>query len=289
MLLLDIAQNAVYGLVSGGILLLAAIGFSMVYRVEGFLNISHAELLTVGAYIALLFNVFFHFNLVLASILAIVITAFIGLLIAKKLFSPVRKFGPLILLITSVGVAFAMHGILEFVAGPNIRTYNVKIPMAIKIGGYPFVSSNEIIIIVIAIFSALLLHLILTRTKLGTAFRAMASNFDLARIRGIDTNRMSTYVWLYASGMAALAGILLGLVTRINTDLGWNQILIIMSATILGGLGKIYGVMVGAFVIGLAMDLGILVLPSSYRPAIALGIIVIILLIKPSGIFGGEY
>jgi len=288
-LLIDIAQNAVYGIVSGGILLLASIGFSMVYRIEGFLNISHAELLTVGAYIAVLFNVFLHFNLVLASILAIIITAFIGLLIAKKLFSPMRKFGPLILLITSVGVAFAMHGIIEFVAGPNIRTYNVKIPMAIKIGGYPFVSSNEIIIIVIAISSALFLHLVLTRTKLGTAFRAMASNFDLARVKGVDTDRMSTYVWLYASGMAALAGVLLGLVTRVDTDLGWDQILIIMSATILGGLGKIYGVMVGALVIGLAMDLGILVLPSSYRPAIALGIIIVILLVKPSGIFGGEW
>ena len=288
-MLIDIAQNAVYGIVSGGILLLASIGFSMVYRIEGFLNISHAELLTVGAYIAVLFNVFLHLNLVLASILAIIITALIGLLIAKKLFSPMRQFGPLILLITSVGVAFAMHGITEFVAGPNIRTYNVKIPMAIKIGGYPFVSSNEIIIIVIAICSALFLHLILTRTKLGTAFRAMASNFDLARVKGIDTDRMSTYVWLYASGMAALAGVLLGLVTRVDTDLGWDQILIIMSATILGGLGKIYGVMIGALVIGLAMDLGILVLPSSYRPAIALGIIIVILLVKPSGIFGGEY
>lgn len=285
----EIAQNMVYGIASGGILLLGSIGFSMVYRIEGFLNISHAELLTIGAYIALAFNVLLHFNIVLAGLAAVLITAFIGLGIAKVLFDPVRRFGPLALLITSVGVAFAMHGITEFIAGPDISTYRVRIPPAIKIGGYPLLSSHEIIVITIAVLSAILFHLVLTRTMIGTAFRAMASNFDLARTKGINTRRMCNYVWLYASGMAGLAGVLLGLVTRIDTDLGWEQILIIMSATILGGLGKIYGVMVGALVIGLAMDLGILILPTGYRQAIALAVIIVILLVKPGGIFRGQW
>lgn len=286
---LDIVQNIAYGIASGGILLLAAIGFSMVYRVQGFLNIAHAELLTVGAYIALVFNVLLHFNIVIAGLLAVLITACLGLGIAKALFNPVRRFGPLALLITSVGVAFAIHGVNEMIAGPDVKTYDVRIPPAVRIGGYPILSSHEIIVIAIAIISAIALHLVLTRTTAGIAFRAMASDFDLARTKGINTRRMTNYVWLYASGMAALAGVLLGLVTRVDTDLGWDQILIIMSATILGGLGKIYGVMIGAFVIGLAMDVGILVLPSSYRPAIALAIIVVILLVKPKGIFGGEW
>jgi len=268
---------------------LASIGFSMVYRIEGFLNISHGEFLTIGAYLALLFNVYLHFNIIVAAIFSIIITAFLGLSIFKVFIAPVRRYGPLALLITSVGIAFVMHGINESIAGPDVRTYRVAISPPIKIGEYSLLSLHHVVTIVIAIISAFSLHFILTRTKIGLAFRAMATNFDLARTKGINTRHISAYIWFYASGMAALAGVLLGVITKIHPDLGWEQILIIMSVTILGGLGKIYGVMVGAFIMGLAMDLGTLVVPSSYRPAIALVIVIVTLLIKPRGIFGGEW
>ena len=155
-------------------------------------------------------------------------------------------------------------------------------------GGIPLITLNEITIISIAIASVVFLNILLTRTKVGKAFRAMSSNMELAMTKGIDTDRISIFVWVYASAMAALAGILLALVTCVHPDLGWAQILIILAAAILGGLGSIYGVMVGAILLGLAMDLGVIIFPSGYRAAIAFAVIIIMLLVRPRGIFGGE-
>jgi branched-subunit amino acid ABC-type transport system permease component len=146
---------------------------------------------------------------------------------------------------------------------------------------------TEIIVIVIAILSIFFLRLFLNQTKNGKAFRAMSFNVELAMVRGIDTNFMSNIIWFIASGLAGLSGVLLGLTAFISSDMGWNQSLIIMSAAIFGGIGSIYGVMIGSLVMGLAMELGVMVLPSGYKPAIAFLIIIIMLFIKPEGVFRG--
>jgi len=283
-----LVQHTVFGIVTGSILLLATIGFSMIYTIKGFLNISHGELLTIGAYIAYAFNVLLGWDLLYSSVLAIIFTSLIGLAIAQGLYKPMETYGPLILLFTSVGVAFCLHGMTEFIATPVIRSFHIRPLPALRIGGIPLITLNEIMIISIAMGSIVFLHVLLTQTKIGKAFRAMSTNTDLARTKGIDTDRVSIFVWVYASAMAALAGILLAFVTSVHPDLGWNQILIILAAAILGGLGSIYGVMVGAILLGLAMDLGVIIFPSGYRVAIAFVVIIIMLLVRPKGIFGGE-
>lgn len=281
-------QHTVFGIVTGSILLLATIGFSMVFTIKRFLNISHGELLTIGAYITYAFNVFLGWNLLYSAIVAIVFTSLVGLAIAQGLYKPMEAYGPLVLLFTSVGATFCLHGLLEFIAGPTIRSFRVHPLRSIRVGGIPLITLNEITIISIAMASIVFLHVILTRTRIGKAFRAMSGNMDLAMTKGIDTDRISIFVWVYASAMAALAGILLALVTSVHPDLGWAQILIILAACILGGLGSIYGVMIGAILVGLAMDLGVIIVPSGYRAAIAFAVMIIVLLVRPKGIFGGE-
>ena len=281
-------QHIMYGIVTGSILLLATVGFSMIYTIKGFLNIAHGELLTVGAYLTYLFNVMMGWNFIYSVIISIVLTSMIGLLIGRTLYEPMERYGPIVLLFTSVGAAFAIHGITEMIAGPIIRSYRMLPSRAIRLAGIPLVGKNELLIVVIAVASIFFLHLLLTRTSIGKAFRAMASNTNLAMNRGINTTKITGFVWICASAMAGLAGILLAIVTSIRPDLGWGQILIIMAAAILGGLGSIYGVMIGAISLGLAMDVGVIIIPSSYRPAIAFAIIIIMLIIKPHGIFGGE-
>jgi len=281
-------QHTVYGIVTGSILLLATVGFSMIYTIKRFLNIAHGELLTVGAYITYLLSVMMGWNFIYAAVVAIGCVSGLGFLIGKTLYEPMERYGPVVLLFTSVGAAFAIHGIVEFIAGPIIRSYRISPGRALKVFGIPLVGKHEVLIVVIAVASILSLHFLLTRTKIGKAFRAMASNINLAMVRGINTTKITSFVWVYASALAGLAGILLALVTRLSTDLGWSQILIIMAAAILGGLGSIYGVMIGAILLGLAMDIGIIVIPSAYRPAIAFVLIIIMLIIKPRGIFGGE-
>ena len=281
-------QHTTYGIVTGSILLLAAIGFSMIYTIKGFFNVAHGELLTVGAYLTYLFYMIIGWNFIFSAILAIIITTMIGLLIGKTLYEPMEKYGPVVLLFTTVGVAFAVHGITDFIAGPIIRSYRLLPAKAIRVAGIPFVGKREVLIVVIAVLSILFLHFLLTRTRIGKAFRAMASNTNLAMVRGINTAKITNFVWIYSSAMAALAGIMLAMITALTTDLGWKQILIIMAAAILGGLGSIYGVMVGAMLLGLAMDIGVIIIPSAYRPAIAFAVIIIMLIIKPKGIFGGR-
>lgn len=281
-------QHTTYGIVTGSILLLAAIGFSMIYTIKGFFNIAHGELLTVGAYLAYLFYVIMGWNFIYSAILAIILTTMIGLLIGKTLYEPMEKYGPVVLLFTTVGVAFAVHGITEMIVGPIIKSYRMLPTKAIRVAGIPLVGKREVLIVVIAVLSIFFLHLLLTRTRIGKAFRAMASNTNLAMVRGINTTKITNFVWMYASAMAGLAGIMLAMITALTTDLGWEQILIIMAAAILGGLGSIYGVMVGAILLGLAMDIGVIIIPSAYRPAIAFAVIIIMLIIKPNGIFGGK-
>ena len=246
-------QHTVYGIVTGSILLLAAVGFSMIYNIKGFLNIAHGELLTVGAYLTYLFSVMMGWNFIYSAIIAIVLTSMIGLLMGKTLFEPMERYGPVVLLFTSVGAAFAIHGITEMIAGPIIRSYKMLPSRAIRLVGIPLVGKNELLIVAIAVGSIFFLHLLLTRTRLGKAFRAMSSNTNLAMVRGINTTKITAFVWIYASAMAGLAGILLAIVTSLHPDLGWSQILIVMAAVILGGLGSIYGVMIGAISLGLAM------------------------------------
>lgn len=281
-------QHITYGIVTGSILLLATIGFSMIYTIKGFFNVAHGELLTVGAYLTYLFYVIMGWNFIFSAILAIILTVIIGLLVGKTLYEPMEKYGPVVLLFTTVGVSFAIHGITEIIAGPIIRSYRMFPTKAIRVAGIPLVGKREVLIVVIAVLSIFFLHFLLTRTRIGKAFRAMASNTNLAMVRGINTTKITNFVWIYASAMAGLAGIMLAMITAISTDLGWEQILVIMAAAILGGLGSIYGVMVGAILLGLAMDIGVIILPSAYRPTIAFAVIIIMLIIKPNGIFGGK-
>jgi neutral amino acid transport system permease protein len=281
-------QHITYGIVTGSILLLATIGFSMIYTIKGFFNVAHGELLTVGAYLTYLFYVIMGWNFIFSAILAIILTVIIGLLVGKTLYEPMEKYGPVVLLFTTVGVSFAIHGITEIIAGPIIRSYRMFPTKAIRVAGIPLVGKREVLIVVIAVLSIFFLHFLLTRTRIGKAFRAMASNTNLAMVRGINTTKITNFVWIYASAMAGLAGIMLAMITALSTDLGWEQILVIMAAAILGGLGSIYGVMVGAILLGLAMDIGVIILPSAYRPTIAFAVIIIMLIIKPNGIFGGK-
>ena len=154
-------QHTVYGIVTGSILLLATVGFSMIYTIKRFLNIAHGELLTVGAYITYLLSVMMGWNFIYAAVVAIGCVSGLGFLIGKTLYEPMERYGPVVLLFTSVGAAFAIHGIVEFIAGPIIRSYRISPGRALKAFGIPLVGKHEVLIVVIAVASILSLHFLL--------------------------------------------------------------------------------------------------------------------------------
>lgn len=278
-------QHILFGTVTGSILVLASLGFTMVERLDNFVNISHGQLLAIGAYFMLLFYNILGWGFIISVVLTVFLTALMGLLVYKTFFKPIIHFGTVTLIITSAGVGTILNGAIEYIGGPDAHALNLPIFKIIKIGGFSLISKDYFGIIIVGIISIVIIQLFLQKTKMGKAFRAVSSNRSLAETKGINLGSLSTLVWLLAGGTAGLAGILLGVVGSLTPDMGWNQTMFIMSVAVLGGLGNIYGIMIASFIVGLTMDVGILIFPSGYRPALAFAIIIIALLIKPEGIF----
>jgi branched-subunit amino acid ABC-type transport system permease component len=275
-------QFAVYGILMGCILLLATVGFQMIRRIEGFLNIAHGQMLTVGAYLTYTFNSILGWNIILSAVLAVVGTAIIGYLVAYSVFFPLKGKPPLLIAIAATGASYVINGVIEVIFGPNVKQYAFPPMRTLKVGSLSLAAPDQIAMVIAAAAAALFLHFLLTRTETGKAIRAMASNFDLARIRGINTPRLRIYVWLIASALGGLAGVM---TSRLKPDMGWEYIMLIMIVAILGGLGSIYGAMAAALIIGLITQMSVYVIPAQYSQVIAFALIIIVLLIRPQGIF----
>jgi neutral amino acid transport system permease protein len=280
-----ITQLIVFGLGTGAFLLISTFGFALIRRVEGFLNIAHAELMSVAAFTTWYLNVSLGWHFLLAAILALVLTAVIALLIARVIYDPIKHLGPAILLISSVGVAFVLHGITEAFIGVGVRSFQIPRLDALPIGGV-FVAPYRIVLLGIAAAITIGLALFLNKTRIGKSIRAMSINRDLAASRGIDIAAASRATWLVTGVLAGIGGVALGVLGTLTTDIAFDQILVILAVAIVAGLGSLYGVIIAAFIVGLAMDLSQLVLPGGYRPVIAFAIVIVVLLIRPQGVAG---
>lgn len=275
------------GLVSGSVLLLATVGFALIRRVEGFLNIAHAQLLVVAGFAAYLFNVTLGWPLVPGCLMGVLIATLVGVVSARLVFWPLRGQPHVTALIASVGVALVIHGLTETFAGADVRTLNVPLYKTISIGGTAIAAPDQLATIGVAALMVAALHLWLTRTYSGRAIRAMSNNRALAELRGVNTRALLYLVWAVASALAGLAGVLITISSRVYGEMGWDQILLIAAAAIVGGLGSIYGVMGAALLVGLTASLATLVVPLAYGQVVVFGLIVLVVLVRPRGIAGG--
>lgn len=277
-------QNIVFGLVTGSILAIATVGFSMIRQTEGFINIAHGQLLTLGAFLGFFFVSDLRLNIFLAGGLSMVLVGILGVMLARLVFRPVAASGALAQLFTSIGLAYLLFGLIRVVFGANVSFFPTSFGARFDLGPVN-VTMGELLIVAIAAVTVAVLALFLTRTRLGTWVRATASNSELARLRGVPVDRVSDTVWFVASALAGLAGVMVALVSNVNSELGWHQILIILAAAVLGGLGSIYGVLASGLLLGLTMDLSALVIPTSYRTVVAFGCLILALLLRPQGLF----
>ena len=273
----------IYGLISGSIILLSAIGFSMTLKTEGFLNISHGQMLLLGAYFGLFYS---QLGIIfpIAAFLSIFTCGILGIAIHRIFYEPIKSKGNLILLFTSVGIAYIINGLVGAIAGKRMLAFDLPVVRVLKVGTYNLLTIYELIVVIASLMAVIGLHIFLTYSKAGKNIRAVADNPELSKVRGIDPKRCSDIVWFIASSLAGLAGIFLGLIGSIHLEMGWQQTVIILAATVLGGLGSIYGVMLAAIILGLGMEIGLMFFSSSYRTGIAFGIIIIVLLIRPNGL-----
>lgn len=294
-----------YGVVLGSIITLGAVGLTLIYGIVRFANFAHGDLMTVGAYLALLVAVrifpalgisdshlgplSFGWIMLVSFVPAIFITGLVAMGVDRLVYRRLRgrKVGAVMLAISSLAMAFVLRSLIYIAWGPDYHFYTsglrpmLMLPLGIKL------RPDQIFILVTSWALVISLYVFLQRTKMGKALRAMADNSDLARITGIPTERMTTWTWIIGGGMAAAAGILLGIDSQVRPEMGWTLLLPLFAAVILGGIGNPYGALVGGMVIGIAQQVSTLWLLPTYKPAVAFIIMILILLVRPKGIFGG--
>jgi len=298
-----ISQLVVYGIISGSIITLGAIGLSLTYGILKFANFAHGDIMSLGAFVALFFLAIFKvanlpnqpfyplsfgLPLTLAFIIGMITTAGVAVVIDKILYKRLRAAGSVTLLIASVGVAFILRNLIQFVWGPQPRYYIKEIQITQRI---PFlgirIKPDEIFIILIATCLVISLHLFLKNSKMGKAMRATSDNAGLARVSGINTESVIKWTWAIGSALAAAGGILAGIENKfITPNFGWDMLLFIFAAVVLGGVGSPYGAILGGMVIGLSGEVSTAFIPTSYKPAVAFIIMVVMLLVKPRGLLG---
>jgi len=281
-------QLIVNGIVLGSIIALAAIGLTMVYGVLNFANFSHADFMTFGAYIAFVLNVALGLNIILSFFIAVAIAGALGVLLDFLVWKPMRrKNADLVsLIIISIGLSLIVRNAIIFIWGGSTRNFDLPVQRGIEMLGVT-ITHNQLIGVGTAILFMVMVHFFLKKTKLGKAMRAISDDINLARISGIDSDKVIMWMWFIGIGLAGVAGILYGLETTIRPNMGWFLILPMFAAVILGGIGNPYGAMVGGMVIGLSQELSMLILPSEYKMGVSLGIMILVLLFKPRGLFGG--
>jgi len=279
-------QFIFFGLMTGSILAIAALGFAMVRQTDGFLNVSHGQFLLLGSMIGLTFVNSLGWNIFIAGLAAVVITGLIGVAAAWIVFHPLRYKGLLAQFFSSIGLAFVIYGVVRASWPPsfNIAVYDISFGGRHQLGELSL-TTGEITVMIITWVSVLAVHLFLTRTKLGLWTRATASNRELARTRGVRTGLVFSTVWFIACALAGLAGVLIGVVDAVHTELGWRYILIILAVAVMAGLRSLYGVLAAGVILGFVMDLSSLVIPSRYGLAVAFAVIIITLLVRPEGLF----
>ncbi|EMA26126.1 MULTISPECIES: branched-chain amino acid ABC transporter permease [Haloarcula] len=300
----QILQYLANGLVFSSIIILGSIGLSLVYSIADFANFAHGDTMTLGAYGALVaFGVFgglggtvlglpigFFIALAVGMALAAVVAVLTHILVYKPL--DTDSIG---LLITSIGVAFVYRAVLQASFGTDFLQYDIRrsgpIPVLLDTLDVA-VTQRDVAIIVSAAVLVVALHLLLQRTTLGRKMRATADNPDLARVSGIRTDRVILVMWVVGSALAAAGGVFLALYSQLDPRIGFNILLVVFAAVILGGIGSVYGAMLGGLLIGMLHELtpllGDIGLPISnaYAPAVAFVIMVAVLLVRPRGIAG---
>ncbi|MFQ6051199.1 MAG: branched-chain amino acid ABC transporter permease [Candidatus Hydrothermarchaeota archaeon] len=282
----EIAQLMVNGIIYGSIISLSAIGLSLVYGILNLANFAHGEYLTLGAYGAFFVSVTLGFNLIFGILAGIAVTVVIGLLLDRFIWKPMRekKAGLVTLLIIAIGVSYLLRYSIQALWGARIRTFGLPIKEGIPLLGAK-ITYVQIAIILLAFSLMFLVHYLLRYTKIGKAMRACSDDIDLARVSGIDVDKVILWMWVIACSLSAIAGIMLGLDTHIRPTMGWNLLLPLFAAVILGGIGSAYGAIAGGMIIGFSQELSVAVIPSQYKPAVSFAIMIAVILVRPTGIF----
>jgi branched-chain amino acid transport system permease protein len=296
------------GLIVGSVISLGAVGLTLTYSLLRFANFGHGELLTWGAYLTLAFlglllagaemvpiePFSFGWPLLAALLLALPATAAIALAVDWALFRRLARHGSAItLVIASFGAALALRNLVQFIWGTLPEYYTREIQIAIRfvprdvLGGLR-ITPDQLLVLGLTAATVVALHLFLTYATLGRAMRATAMNPSLARLAGADVAKVARATWVIGAVLACIAGVFAGLTGQIRPMLGFDLLLPLFAAAILGGIGNVWGAVIGGLIVGLAESFTVPLLGAEYRAAGSFAVLIAILLLRPTGLFGAR-
>jgi len=286
--MVEFMQQMVNGLSLGAIYALIALGYTMVYGIILLINFAHGDIMMVGAYVGFFSITMLGSNVFVALLFAMLACAVLGVLIEKIAYRPLRNSTRIAALITAIGASLFLEYVTIFFLTPDQRVFPAEaFPMhQYQIMGL-YISNKDIFIIILAIVLMVLLQYIVKHTRAGKAMRAVSLDQEAAVLMGISVDKTISFTFALGSALAAAAGVLIGLYYgTINPLMGIIPGLKAFVAAVLGGIGIIPGAMVGGFLMGILETLVSGYGSSMYRDAVAFGVLILILLIKPTGIFG---
>jgi neutral amino acid transport system permease protein len=284
----DFLNTTINGLSSGAIYALGAVGLSLVYGILKLVNFAHGDFITLGGYVAFAINVSAGAPLWVAIVGAIAAIAGLGLFTEATIWRPMRRKGAGImqLLLLSIGLAFVIRNLILFQWGGQPRSLDVDNLQSWNPFGGVQVSAIQVTVILTAGIVIVLVALMLKTTLVGKTMRALSDSFDLAEVSGVNTRRLVLYTWVLAGGLAGLAGVLTAIYTTLTPNTGFLLLLSIFAAVVLGGIGDAYGALVGGFALGLVQEWSTNFVEPTWKEAIGFLMLIIVLLVRPQGIFG---
>ncbi|MQW76415.1 branched-chain amino acid ABC transporter permease [Nocardioides sp. dk4132] len=291
-------QLAVGGLVFSVCLAMAALGLSMIFGTTGLTNFAHGELVTFGALVAWGIDLLpgaitipgtgWDVTVIVGVVVAFVAGGLFGYLNDRALWRPlrIRGTGVIAMMIVSIGLSIFLRSVYQYIAGGsnhNYSQYSASTPWEI---GPLLVTPRDMIVVVAGLVVLVAVSLLIQMTRMGKATRAVADNPGLAASSGINVQRVIALVWTVGVALASMSGALLGVTQGFDFQIGFKLLLLIFAAVVLGGLGTIWGAMIGAFVIGIFVEVSTLFVPAELKYVGALAVLIIVLLIRPQGLLG---
>jgi branched-chain amino acid transport system permease protein len=295
------------GLIIGSVIALGAIGLSLTLSIVRFSNFSHGELLAWGAYLALMISTgltslsatlaepigpfSFGPGLLISMAVSAAITALLSLLVDTILFKRLRRQGSITLVIASFGAALVLRNLLLFWQGGVPRYFSQTLQIALPLlprrffGGLR-ITPDQFLVLALTLTTVAALHFFLRYSVLGRSMRATAINPALAQLTGIDPEKVLRATWLIGGALASIAGVFAGITVQLRPTMGVELLLPLFAAVILGGIGSVWGSVLGGFIVGLAESVSVTVIGAEYRSAAAFIVLILILMLRPNGLFG---
>jgi branched-chain amino acid transport system permease protein len=297
-------QALMDGLIAGTTIGLGAVGITLTYSILRFANFAHGEFISWGAYLALVvagvlgaaFGALatpigpfsFGWALPIAALVAVALNAVLALIVDALLFRHLRARHStvIIMVMASFGAALTLRNLLEFSFTGKPQYYTSALQIAVRLGGGIRATPDQLLSLVVALLVVGAVHLLLTRTAIGRSMRAVSENPELAGLAGVDVRAVIRMVWVLGAGLAAVAGVIAGLLIQIRPEMGLDLLLPLFAAAILGGIGSVPGAMLAGLIIGISEALAVAAIGAQWRAAVSFVILIAVLLIRPQGLFG---